>query len=91
MKPEHEAWTRLREHAESQLTPGFTDRALRAARARPSPPLFVAHFAMCAATAAACLAAVALYQSRISSDEDATSRAGWSEIAAQAKDLEQGI
>jgi hypothetical protein len=91
MKPEHEAWMRLREHAASQLTPGFPDRVLRAARARPSSPLFVAHFAMCAATAAACLAAVAFYQSRLSGDENATSLAGWSEIAAQANDLEQGI
>jgi hypothetical protein len=90
MKPEHQAWAALREHAASQLAPGFADRVLGAARARPSP-LFVAHFAMCAATAAACLAAVALYQSRDSGDEDAKSLAGWSEIAAQANDLEQGI
>jgi hypothetical protein len=91
MKPEHEAWMRLREHAASQLTPGFADRVLRASRARPSSPLFVAHFAMCAATAAACLAAVALYQSRVSGDENATNLAGWNEIAAQANDIEQGI
>jgi hypothetical protein len=90
MKPEHEAWMSLREHAASQISPGFPDRVLRAARVRPSP-LFVAHFAMCAATAALCLAAVAIYQSRVSGDEDASSQAGWSEIAAQANDLEQGI
>jgi len=81
---------RLREHAASQLTPGFPERVLRASRARASP-LFVAHFAMCAATAAACLAAVALYQSRLSGDDDATNLARWNEIAAQANDLEQGI
>jgi hypothetical protein len=46
---------------------------------------------MCAATAALCLAAVLLYQSRFSGDEEASSLAGWSEIAAQASDLEQGI
>jgi hypothetical protein len=90
MKPEHEAWMRLREHASSQLTPGFPDRVLHAVRARTSP-LFVSHFAMCAATAAICLAAVALYQSKVSRDDEATSLAGWSEIAAQANDLEQGI
>jgi anti-sigma factor RsiW len=92
MKPEHEAWKRLHEHAAAQLTPGFPERVLRASRSRTrTPPLFVAHFAMCAATAAACLAAVALYQSGVSGDEDATSLAGWNEIAAQANDLEQGI
>jgi hypothetical protein len=48
----------------------------------------VAHFAMCAATAALCLAAVAIYQSGVA--DDATNQAGWSEIAAQASDLEQG-
>jgi hypothetical protein len=87
MKPEHEAWASLREHAASQITPGFPDRVLRAARGKPSP-LFVAHFAMCAATAALCLAAVAIYQSGFSGD-DATNQAGWSEITAQANDLEQ--
>jgi hypothetical protein len=46
---------------------------------------------MCAATAAVCLVAVALYDARISGDEDATNIAGWGEIAAQASDLEQGL
>jgi anti-sigma factor RsiW len=90
MKPEDQAWMSLREHAASQISMGFPDRVLRAARLRPSP-LFVAHFAMCAATAALCLAAVALYQSGVSGDEDASSLAGWSEIAAQSSDLDQGI
>jgi hypothetical protein len=89
MKPEHEAWTSLREHAASQISPGFPDRVLRAARVKPSP-LFVAHFAMCAATAALCLAAVAIYQSGFTGADDASSLAGWSEIAAQANDLDQG-
>jgi hypothetical protein len=44
---------------------------------------------MCAATAALCLAAVAIYQSGVSGD-DATNQAGWNEIAAQANDLDQG-
>ena len=90
MKPEDHAWTRLRERGASELTPGFAARVLRAARAEASP-LLIAHFAMCAATAALCLAAVLLYQSRFSGDEEASSLAGWSEIAAQASDLEQGI
>lgn len=80
------AWERLREHAASRITPGFPDRVLRAARQGPLP-LFVAHFAMCAATAALCLVAVVLYRAQASGD-DASNLAGWSEIAAQAGDLE---
>jgi len=86
MKPEETAWERLREHAASRITPGFPDRVLRAAR-QVSSPLFVAHFAMCAATAALCLAAVVLYRAQASGD-DAGSLAGWSEIAAQSGDLD---
>jgi hypothetical protein len=86
MKPEDKAWERLREHAASRLTPGFADRVLRASRQAPSP-LFVAHFAMCAATAALCLAAVVLYRAQASVD-DASNLASWSEIAAQAGDLD---
>jgi hypothetical protein len=90
MKPEHEAWSQLQEHAASRITPGFADRVLRAARANASP-LFVAQFAMCAATAALCLVAVFLYQAQSSGDENARNLAGWSEIAVQASDVEQGL
>ena len=90
MNPEDKAWMDLREHGASQISPGFAERVLRTARARPSP-LLVTHFAMCAATAALCLVAVLLFQSRNSVDEDARSLAGWNEIAAQASDLEQGL
>jgi hypothetical protein len=90
MKTENQAWERMREHAASLIAPGFPDRVLRAARARTSP-LFIAHFAMCAATAAVCLVAVALYHARASGDEDAQNIAGWGEIAAQSNDLEQGL
>jgi hypothetical protein len=90
MKPEERAWARLREHAASQITPGFADRVLRAARAVPSP-LIVSHFAMCAATAALCMVAVALYHAQASGEENASSLASWNEIAAQASDLEQGL
>ena len=90
MKTEDQAWMRLREHAAARITPGFPDRVLRAARASSSP-LFVSQFAMCAATAALCFAAVALYNTRSSAEEDAQSLAGWSEIAAQARDLDSGL
>jgi hypothetical protein len=89
MKPEYEAWMRLQEHAASQLTPGFPDRVLRAARTHA--PLFVTEFAMCAATAGLCLVAVVLFNARSSAADDASSIAGWSEISAQATDLEQGL
>lgn len=86
MKPEETAWNELRERAASRISPGFADRVLRAARPGPSP-LFVAHFAMCAATAALCLAAVVLYRAHASGDDDG-SLAGWSEIAAQSGELD---
>jgi hypothetical protein len=90
MKTEDHAWMRLREHAAARITPGFPDRVLRAARAQASP-LFISQFALCAATAALCLVAVALFHARTSSDEDAQNLAGWKEIAAQASDLDQGL
>jgi hypothetical protein len=83
MKTEDQAWKSLREHAAARITPGFPDRVLRAARASASPTL-VSHFALC-------LVAVAIYGSRSSVDEDAQSLAGWSEITAQATDLDQGL
>jgi hypothetical protein len=90
MNTENHAWARLREHAAAQIAPGFPERVLRAVREGTSP-LLVAHFTLCAATAALCLVAVALYDARISSDDDALSVGGWGEIAAQANDLEQGL
>jgi hypothetical protein len=90
MKPEHEAWMRLQEHAASRISPGFADRVLRVARAHASP-LFVAQFAMCVATAVLCVAGVLLFHAQVSADDDASNLAGWTEITAQANDLEQGI
>jgi hypothetical protein len=51
----------------------------------------VAHFAMCAATAALCLVAVAIYRARLSADENVQNLAGWSEISTQADELDQGL
>jgi hypothetical protein len=88
MKTEDHAWRSLREFAAARISPGFPDRVLRVARA--ASPTFVSQFALCAATAALCLAAVALFDARSHVDEDAQSLAGWSEITAQAADLDQG-
>lgn len=90
MKNEDLAWKQLRAHASSRISPGFADRVLLEARASDSP-LLVTHFAMCAVTAGVCLAAVALYQVGVSSLDDGRNLAGWSEIAAQARELEQGL
>ncbi len=87
MNTEQQAWERLREHAAALITPGFPDRVMRAARESASP-LLVSHFALCAATAALCLIAVALYDARASGD-DAQNLAGWREIAVQASELDQ--
>jgi len=87
MKTEDNAWKLLREQGASMISPGFPDRVLRAARARSSP-IMVSHFAMCAATAALCLLAVALYDARSSGDEAAQNLAGWNDIAAQAGELD---
>jgi hypothetical protein len=72
------------------ISPGLPDRVIRSARAYSSP-ILVSHFAMCAATAAICLVAVALYDARSSGDDDAQSLAGWNDIAAQAGELEPGL
>lgn len=90
MNTEDKAWMQLREHAASLIKPGFPERVLRAALARPSP-LLVAHFAMCAATAGLCLAAAAIYSARMSSGDEVQNLAGWNEISAQANDFEQGL
>jgi hypothetical protein len=90
MNTEDQAWTQLREHAASLIRPGFPDRVMRALRSRSSP-LMVAHFAMCAATAALCLVAVAIYRARLSADENVQNLAGWSEISTQADDFAQGL
>jgi hypothetical protein len=90
MNTEDQAWMQLREKAAARITPGFPDRVLRAARAKA--PLLLSHYAMCAGTAAFCLLAIALYDAGASAeDNNAKSLAGWSEIAAQANDLEQGL
>jgi len=90
MNTEDQAWRLLLERGASLIAPGLPDRVLRAARARSSP-VMLNHLAMCAATAALCLVAVALYDARSSSDDDAQSLAGWNDIAAQAGELDPGL
>lgn len=46
---------------------------------------------MCIATAALCLFGVLLFHAQGSAADEASNRAGWSEISAQASDLDQGL
>ena len=89
MKTNPRAWDQLQHHASSQLRPGFADRVLRAARARAeaAPSLF-SIFAVSAATAAICFAAVTLYSttSQNSAERD-LNIAGWQRIAADSEEF----
>jgi hypothetical protein len=92
MKTENDVWRRLLERGAAQLSPGFPGRVLRAARSRvEAAPLFMRQFALCAATAALCLAAVAIYHTTSSGDENDRNLAGWEQIASQAADLDQTL
>ena len=92
MKTEDNAWQELRRHAASRLAPGFADRVLRAARAgAASAPSYQSQFALCAATAALCLVAVALYHHHSTADENARNLARWQEIVSQADELDQTL
>jgi hypothetical protein len=92
MKTEDHSWQRLHEHAAAQITPGFADRVLRAARAGANAtPLLMREFALCAATAALCLAAVVIYHATSAGDENARNLAGWQEIVSQADELDQTL
>jgi hypothetical protein len=84
MKPEEQAWEALRRRASECLDPRLPDRVLRAARTRPAPSLS-GQFFLSIATAAICLLAVVLYQSRASLQAD-QSLADWSAAASAADD-----
>jgi hypothetical protein len=90
MNTEHTAWDSLRARGAAQLSPGFADRVLRAARAE-RVPLFAAHVLMCAATAAACLVAVAFFDAHLRADAAAQQGSSWSDVAEQASDLDIGL
>ena len=65
MKTETRAWAQLQRHASAQLRPGFADRVVRAARAgAEAVPSLLSIFTLSAATAALCLLAVTLLNTR---------------------------
>ena len=87
MKTEPDAWAQLQRHAAARLAPSFADRVLRAARAgAEAAPTFLSYCALSAATAALCLAAVALFSNVGDADRDPNTP-GWQQIADEADDF----
>lgn len=92
MKTEEHAWNSLRQHAASQLSPGFPDRVLRAARgAASAAPSYLSQFVLGAATAALCLAAVALFHAKTATGDDDQNIASWQQVASDADDVAQAL
>lgn len=86
MKTEDYAWEALRKHASSQLSAGFPDRVLRAARgAAKAAPSYLSQFFLGAVTAGLCLLAVAFFYARTTGAEEQTI-ASWQEVASDATD-----
>jgi negative regulator of sigma E activity len=88
MKTEDQAWRDLRAHASAQLHTGFADRALRAARAAAEMPSLSSQFALSAATAVVCLAAVVFVQDRTAQQADERNLADWERIVLTAQDTQ---
>lgn len=86
--PEDAAWRQLNAHAARQLRPGFAERVLRAARAATEVPSFTSQFALSAATAAVCLAAVIFVQDRTAQQADERNLADWERIVLSAQDAQ---
>lgn len=84
--PQTETWHELQAHAARQLRPGFAERVLRAARAAADMPSLAGHFALSAATAAVCLAAVVIVHDRFVREADERNLAQWEQIVAVAND-----
>ena len=80
MNPEDRAWSRLHDHAAAQLSPGFAQRVLSAARAAATPSL-AAQFTLGLATAGLCFVAVTLFQAGRSGEEN-HNLAVWQNIAS---------
>jgi hypothetical protein len=79
MTPEDQTWERLRARAAAQITPGFADRVLAAARA--AAPSFYSQFALSAATAALLFLGVMLFQAQNTRAEENRNLTAWQQIA----------
>lgn len=84
--PQEATWRQLNDHAARQLRPGFAERVLRAARAATEMPSLSSQFALSAATAALCLAAVIFVQDRSAQQADERNLADWERIVLSAQD-----
>jgi hypothetical protein len=86
--PQDATWRQLNAHAARQLRPGFADRVLRAARAVAEVPSLSSQFALSAATAVFCLAAVIFLQDRSAQLADERNLADWERIVLSARDAQ---
>lgn len=86
--PQAQTWRALNDHAAHQIRPGFAERVLRAARAAAEVPSLTSQFALSAATAAVCLAAVIFVQDRSAQLADERNLADWEVIVMSANDAQ---
>ena len=86
--PQAATWREFNVHAAKQLRPGFAERVLRAARAAADVPSLTSQFALSAATAAVCLAAVIFVQDRSAQLADERNLADWQLIVMSANDAQ---
>ena len=86
--PQAQTWRALNDHAARQIRPGFAERVLRAARAAAEVPSLTSQFALSAATAAVCLAAVIFVQDRSAQLADERNLADWEVIVMNANDAQ---
>ena len=84
--PQDATWRQLSTQGARQLRPGFAERVLRAARAAAEVPSLSSQFALSAATAALCLAAVVFVQDRRAQQADERNLADWERIVLSAQD-----
>lgn len=87
MRPEPYAWMALHEHAAHQLSPGFAQRTIAAAR-RVAPTL-TSQVLVSLATAAVCLVAIYMVDAHLTKLETARNLAGWQQLADEVEYLGQ--
>ena len=86
--PNEATWDQLSAQASRELRPGFAERVLRIARAAAEVPSLTSQFALSAATAAVCLAAVIFVQDRSAQLADERNLADWERIVLVAQDAQ---
>ena len=86
--PKDVTWGLLSAQGSRQLPVGFAEGVLRLARAAAEVPSLTSQFALSAATAAVCLAAVVLVQDRRAQLSDERNLADWERIVLVAQDAQ---